>query len=232
MNSAVQSAVLRDDLMEANSRMPSPNTVKSKRFLFVGARTTLFESLSIALQHLEGIQTELFASTQSLLERLDSDMPVDAIFIDVPNRTTTSLQQLSEIVQAAMSSPVAIICDEVDAGLLEASMDRGARGVVLTSMSLQSFTTALSMLSTGETYLPAGYIKMLRAKGGRSFGEFSEREIKILRELASGSTNKEISDRHSIAIATVKMHVHSVCKKLHVKSRLHAVAVARKRGIV
>lgn len=212
--------------------MLSANSQQTKRFLLLGTRTAYLEGVAGSLLHAEGTECEVFTSVTAAIDRLRTPEPFDAVFFDSPGRSSDHLQDLSIIVGAAGSVPVAIICDELDAGLLEASMDRGAHGIVLTSMSLNSFSAALSMLATGESYLPAEYIKMLRSRGGLSLGPFSQKELTVLRELASGATNREISERHSIAIATVKMHVQSVCKKLEVKSRLHAVAIARKRGLV
>lgn len=47
----------------------------------------------------------------------------------------------------------------------------------------------------------------------------TKRETQILRLLADGLGNREISEREFISVGTVKTHVHNVCAKLGVESR-------------
>ncbi|MEN4478586.1 response regulator transcription factor [Mycolicibacterium cosmeticum] len=55
----------------------------------------------------------------------------------------------------------------------------------------------------------------------------TSREIQILRMLELGLTNRDIADQLSIAIHTVKNHVHSLLTKLGVSTRAQAAARAR-----
>nr|MBA2713478.1 response regulator transcription factor [Rubrobacteraceae bacterium] len=55
----------------------------------------------------------------------------------------------------------------------------------------------------------------------------SEREVTVLKLLAAGRTNREISQRLFIAQGTVKAHVASVYRKLGVHSRAEAVSKAK-----
>ncbi len=48
----------------------------------------------------------------------------------------------------------------------------------------------------------------------------SKRETEILRLLLAGKSNKEIEDALFIAMATVKIHVHNIFRKVKVGSRL------------
>ena len=55
--------------------------------------------------------------------------------------------------------------------------------------------------------------------------KLSERQSQVLRLIAKGKTNKEISDDLSIAQATVGHHVNFILSKLRAKSRAHAVFI-------
>jgi DNA-binding NarL/FixJ family response regulator len=46
----------------------------------------------------------------------------------------------------------------------------------------------------------------------------------VLNLLASGFVYKEIADQLGIGSETVKTYVKNICKKLHVRNRLEAVA--------
>jgi DNA-binding NarL/FixJ family response regulator len=52
----------------------------------------------------------------------------------------------------------------------------------------------------------------------------TKRELEVLRLLADGQTNKGIADALVISGATVKFHVGSVLRKLHVANRAEAVS--------
>jgi LuxR family maltose regulon positive regulatory protein len=57
-------------------------------------------------------------------------------------------------------------------------------------------------------------------------------QLRILKLLELGLSNREISDRLGITVGTTKWHVHQLFEKLQVTSRAKAVALARERGLV
>jgi LuxR family transcriptional regulator, maltose regulon positive regulatory protein len=60
----------------------------------------------------------------------------------------------------------------------------------------------------------------------------SERELEVLRLVAQGLSNREISERLFLALNTVKGHNQKIFDKLQVQSRTEAVARARELGLL
>ena len=60
----------------------------------------------------------------------------------------------------------------------------------------------------------------------------TKREREVVAFLAEGLSNAEIGTRLSISTNTVRNHVQSVLSKLSARSRLHAVAIAAREGLV
>lgn len=60
----------------------------------------------------------------------------------------------------------------------------------------------------------------------------TERELQVLRLIAQGHSNREISEQLFIALSTVKGHNRIIFDKLQVKRRTEAVALARKLGLL
>jgi DNA-binding NarL/FixJ family response regulator len=57
-------------------------------------------------------------------------------------------------------------------------------------------------------------------------------EIDVLRLIAEGKANKEIADRLSMSVETVKSRVKSILSKLNADDRTHAAMIGLKRGII
>jgi DNA-binding NarL/FixJ family response regulator len=66
------------------------------------------------------------------------------------------------------------------------------------------------------------------------FGDdaLTEREMDVLRLVASGNRNREIGARLFISEETVKVHIKHIMEKLAASDRTQAVAIAVRRGII
>jgi LuxR family maltose regulon positive regulatory protein len=70
------------------------------------------------------------------------------------------------------------------------------------------------------------------SKDGSLLEPLSERELDILRLIASGRSNQEIADILVIAISTVKSHINNLYGKLGTNRRTQAIAIARQQGLL
>jgi DNA-binding NarL/FixJ family response regulator len=60
----------------------------------------------------------------------------------------------------------------------------------------------------------------------------TSREVEVLREVAVGTSNREIASHLGLTESTVKSHLKSLMAKLDANDRTHAVVIATKRGIL
>jgi two-component system nitrate/nitrite response regulator NarL len=107
-------------------------------------------------------------------------------------------------------------------------LQAGARGYVLKDASPHEVILALEKASRAEAYLSAqavaalvdDYRALTASPGGARAMELSGREREVLKLLAEGLTNKEISERLGVSIRTIETHRERLMKKLDI----HTVA--------
>ncbi len=106
----------------------------------------------------------------------------------------------------------------------------GAKGYVLKDAQTDDLLTAIRAVHNGQQYIPPAVGAKL-AERMRS-PELSDRELEVLRLMATGKSNLEISTELLIAEGTVKFHVKNILSKLGVSDRTQAMVVALKRGMI
>lgn len=89
---------------------------------------------------------------------------------------------------------------------------------------------AIQEIAAGGTYFPAGIAQKLERRRGQE--SLTRREMQVLTLLAEGCSNKEIVERLSISLPTVKLHILNLREKLDAADRTQAVVHAFKRGII
>lgn len=64
------------------------------------------------------------------------------------------------------------------------------------------------------------------------FTDLTEREMEVLKLIASGYSNQKIADQLVISLGTVKGHVSNILSKLHLADRTQAAVYAWKEGLI
>ncbi|HVP21018.1 MAG TPA: LuxR C-terminal-related transcriptional regulator [Anaerolineaceae bacterium] len=104
------------------------------------------------------------------------------------------------------------------------------------SAFMESLQTALQGETQSETLpLPTSRITgesfASKTEDGMPF-TLSAREVEVLKLIAEGKSNQEISAALYLAINTVKRHAYNIYAKLGVEKRTQAVSIARKLGLI
>lgn len=62
--------------------------------------------------------------------------------------------------------------------------------------------------------------------------ELSKREYEVLKEIASGLSNKEIANKLFLTESTIKTHISNLLAKLNAKKRTEAIKIAKEFQII
>jgi DNA-binding NarL/FixJ family response regulator len=109
----------------------------------------------------------------------------------------------------------------------------GAKGYLLKDEPPHRIVSSVRQVMRGEPALSLPVQRVLLTRPQQESHDLSPRELEVLKLIARGHTNEEISDNLIIAIGTVKNHVANIYRKLpNVRTRSEAVAWAWENRIV
>ncbi|MCP5101100.1 MAG: response regulator transcription factor [Chloroflexi bacterium] len=121
----------------------------------------------------------------------------------------------------------------------------GAVGYLLKDVPSQKLVEAIQTAAKGDTFLQPSVAAKVVAEFTRMAGKtavspspsplvepLSNRELEILKLVATGASNREIANTLFIAEGTVKNHVTNILGKLEVRDRTQAALKARDLGLI
>ena len=118
---------------------------------------------------------------------------------------------------------------EADEDIFRA-LQAGAMGYLIKSTPQEEIVRAVEMVHENKRCVPPNIAQRLLETIGRE--ELSQRELEVLKLVASGLTNKEIAQRLFISDKTARNHVASCLVKLGVDDRTEAATTAIRRGLI
>jgi DNA-binding NarL/FixJ family response regulator len=149
----------------------------------------------------------------------------EVVLVDVA--ATARVAVLRELAATDPATPLlAIGVRNADRDVL-ACIEAGAVGYVLQDASLDDLADAVHRAVRDEPLASPHVIATLMrrvaalSENGRreTIGSLTSREVEVVELLEQGLSNKEIAAQLSIAVTTVKNHVHSILEKLKVHRR-------------
>ena len=169
----------------------------------------------------------------------------DVVLMDIRMPKLDGVSTLKQMKDTGIDIPVIILTTFDDHELVLNAIRAGARGFLLKDVSLESLVEAIDCVHRGETMIqPAvtervikGFTELQKDGGNRVEKDpvqdpLTQREIEILRLMAGGYSNKEISRAIFKSEGTIKNHVSNILAKLGVRDRTRAVLKALELGII
>lgn len=118
-----------------------------------------------------------------------------------------------------------------DAEILGA-IEAGAAGYLLKDVAPDVIIEGILRAAGGDMFLAPDLADRV-LKGMRNpLPKLTEREVEVLRLLATGASNKEMARALFVTEATVKSHIAHIFTKLNVDSRSRAIHLAQETGLI
>jgi DNA-binding NarL/FixJ family response regulator len=168
---------------------------------------------------------------------------VDVGLLDVRMPRLGGIAVIQAMKGWAAVPPCLLLTTFDDREALLAGVRAGARGYLRKDVSVETLVRAIRVLAAGGTFFqPSLTEKLLRglrgvsAPGGEAIPVMAEsltaREQEVMRLVAGGYSNREISQALGAAEATIKVHVSSILSKLGVRDRVQAVLRALESRLI
>ena len=132
--------------------------------------------------------------------------------------------------ERSIAHRVLILTDDEGEVNIRRALDLGVSGYLPLASGVETVVTAVRSIHNGGVAI-APHVMTKISMSLRS-QRLSEREIEVLRLLMRGFRDKAIARRLVRSVGTAKSHVKSILAKLDASSRLEAVEIARRRGLV
>ncbi|BDX05811.1 response regulator [Planctobacterium marinum] len=165
----------------------------------------------------------------------------DVILMDIRMPKMNGIEAVKALVAEDITTPVLMLTTFDDHQLVLDAIQAGAKGYLLKDVSLEHLVSGIKDVAAGKTLIQPGITeKVLQGLQGmetefESFEEpepLTEKEQEILRLMAAGYSNREISEAMHKSQGTVKNQVSAILAKMGVRDRTRAVLKAIERGII
>jgi DNA-binding NarL/FixJ family response regulator len=166
----------------------------------------------------------------------------DVVLMDLEMPGLSGVEATRRIAEIAPRTRVVVLTIDAGEQSVVDAIAAGACGYLLKGTSLPSLVAGIKAAVAGESLISGGVaaklFERLRADDRRTtadqllFRNLSERELEILKLLASGKRNAEIAKELFISPHTVRNHVSNLLAKLHISNRFEATAYAIRNRMV
>ena len=169
----------------------------------------------------------------------------DIVLMDVRMPVMDGLQATRQILGAAagLARPRVLMLTTFDLDdYVYQALRAGASGFLLKDATAAELVHAVRVVAAGDALLAPSVTRRLIADFARqpradppfpsTLGALTQRETEVLRLIARGLSNNEISNTLVIAEQTTKTHIGRILAKLDLRDRAQAVVLAYETGLV
>ena len=162
----------------------------------------------------------------------------DVLLLDIRMPRRNGLAVLEEMRKKKLPTRVVLVTAAVEKHEVLEALRLGVRGIVLEDVAPRRLVRCVRKVHAGEQWIEDELISdalatlMRREAGAREVADrLTRREIEMVRMVATGLRNKEMSGCLAITEGTVKIHLHNVYKKLKVQNRVELTLYAQSKGL-
>lgn len=177
-------------------------------------------------------------------ERMCDELEPDLVLMDVQMPDQNGIETARKIKRKHPKTVLVMLTVSGEKHYLLDSLQSGATGYLMKNVTGQRLRDGLRSALHGEIVLSGGVSEQVSNIAGNALNQdsgsssprktvegFSERDVQILKLLAQGCSNEEISESLFISVGMVKKYVAALMQELHVDNRVKLAIYAHKAGL-
>jgi DNA-binding NarL/FixJ family response regulator len=174
----------------------------------------------------------VYMSAEESLPQIIKIRP-DVVLMDIKLPGMSGIQCAAEIKKSFPDIQIIMVTVYEDSERIFRALKAGANGYMIKSDLPDQLLEAIRDVHAGGAPMSSSIarkvVKHFHLVGisSEESDNLTSREREVLELLAQGLIYKEIGDKLNIAVTTVRTHVQKICSKMHVRSRMEAVAKRR-----
>jgi two-component system response regulator DevR len=158
----------------------------------------------------------------------------DVVVMDIRMPGRSGIDACQDITDKFPDTKVIMLTSYAEDELLFDAIGAGACGYVLKQIGSDDLISAIETVGRGEALLDPAVTQRVfervreaaRQENAAAFADLTEQELRVLRQVSEGRTNREIAEVLYLGEGTVRNYVSSILGKLGLTNRAEAAAYA------
>ncbi len=192
--------------------------------------------ISLLQEHFKGVEVGEAGDAKTGIEAV-SQGSWDLAVVDISMPGRNGLELIQDIKRERPALPVLVISTHAEKDYALRALKLGASGYVSKQSAADILVTAVKRVISGRRYISSALAEHLAGAlageaTGTSHETLSNRELLVLRLIASGKTIKEISADLALSVKTVATYRSRISEKMGLSSNVEITRYAMQHGLV
>ncbi|MCX7619670.1 MAG: response regulator transcription factor [Acidimicrobiales bacterium] len=209
-----------------------PESIAQIRVVIVEDHGVLAESLGAALAAQPDLTVVGTATTPSEAIRVVCDTRPDVVLMDYGLEQGDGLLAARGIKGVVPETRVVIMTGVRDETVITGALDAGCDGFVRKTAPLRQLIDAIRTAAAGGQAFAAEDLTVALRRMRSAPSTLTKREFEVLRLMAAGASTADMVRALYLSPHTVRSHVRHILEKLGAHSKLEAVAIAARDGLI
>ena len=193
------------------------------------------EALQQALGRYEDLRVIGVVSRVQFAVEFAHEHRPDVVVLDFTLPDGETPEAVARFKAASPGSRIVVVSAVSDYNAVVRTLEAGADGFLLKDQPMSDLVDAVRTVHAGGRALAPQLVSTLVTRLSRSPAHtkhLSARETEVLGMLAAGQSTLELAANLGVSVHTVRNHVQSAIRRLGAHSKLEAVAIAQRQGLI
>lgn len=206
------------------------------RVLLVDSEEMFAQSLRFALEAQGDLEVVETVDTLRRARAVMATVSPDVVVLESRLPDGAAIAAVPDLRRACPASKVVLLTSGPDASAAAEAVGAGCSGLVSRTGTLDELVAAVRGVAAGQVYVSPGVLAKLLPRlqrvTQRPGWDLTARELEILQLLGEGLSNAAIAARLVVSVHTVRNHVQNLLSKLGAHSKLEALVIALREGLL